>query len=197
MNHHRRVIVDKPTMARTVVALFVVMSFLGLAGSYAAVEDQMTVTLVSKTVTARVQRVYQMDPLDVGSSADFYWKVNIDGTWSPNSPVYQNQRDVILNPFWTFSKVVSYDPGAPMKLIVFELWDDDGVWDDRCDINRTGSRGGAQIWLDMSTGLWNGYDDRWPGDDVYFNLNGNQDGTGPYPDPDDNDCWMVFDTILS
>lgn len=191
-----------PAVRRIMTILLVMISFVTLAVPSGAVEEQAieeqsVTTLASKTVTVRVKEVYQMDPLDIGSSADFYWKVKVDGTWSSNSPTYTNQRDVILSPYWTYSKVVTYDTASPKKLVIFELWDEDGIWDDRCDINRTSSRNGAQIWLDMTTGTWNGFDDRFPGDDIGWLLNGNQDGTGPYPDPDDNDCWMMFDILLS
>jgi len=153
----------------------------------------------TKTMRVTVYYVYQMDPLDIGSAADFYWKAQIDGVWSSRSNIYKDQSVVDLySAPWTYTHSVTYTPGVK-ELVVFELWDDDGLFDDRCDINRTHSRNGAQIWVDMATGDWNGYDDNWGGLwDVKFYLNGNEDGTGGSwgPDSDDNDCYMVFNIAV-
>lgn len=163
------------------------------AQEVAATSDGMEGILSTKHLKVYVYYIYKMDPMDINSAPDFYWKAKCDGVWSPTSATYHDQNIVDLRSTpWTHEFDVTYTAGV-RELVIIELWDDDGLFDDRADINRTSSRNGAQLWVDMSTGDWNGYDDNYGGIfDVKFYLNGNEDGTGPYPDPDDNDCYLQF-----
>ncbi len=108
---------------------------------------------MEKLVTIKIERVRQIDNPDgfLGGNADYYCKVNIDGTWLKST----RQKDSPdWRPNWTFIRSVVGNRNIP---IVIELWDRDITGgDDLCDINPNRGLRTLKLFYNTSTGRISG-----------------------------------------
>lgn len=110
-----------------------------------------------------------LDPVDVGTAADFYFKVTVGSLTPQTSSIYGNDNLIggvtSQTPlrWWDFN--VPDTLSTPTITVKIELWDDDGIKDNLCDISKQASSStdktlgrAAIITYDLRTGEWTGDD---------------------------------------
>jgi len=146
-------------------------------------------------LTVTIKEALQIDGVDVGSDADFYWKVTVAGnTQKSPEPWATNNRHIYPN--WAYTWDVSDVKTVYTVHVTIALYDDDGISDDTMDIS--GSTSKCEIDYDLRSGWWAGTDARYHIDQTtsddpngYGHTSGNEDGSWT-SDQDDCEVWFKF-----
>jgi len=146
-------------------------------------------------LTVTIREALQIDPVDAGSDADFYWKVTVAGnTQKSSEPWATNNRHIYPN--WAYTWDVSDVKTVYSVHVTIALYDDDGISDDTMDIS--GSTSKCEIDYDLRSGWWAGTDARYHIDQTtsddpngYGHTSGNEDGSWT-SDQDDCEVWFRF-----
>jgi hypothetical protein len=107
--------------------------------------------LAAKIANVRIRRVHAIDGLDLGSAADFYSRITIDGN-TVRTPTVMNQDDA--SPNW-LSTISSTANPIHIKIEVYDQDDALSGPDDHCDINPTSARD-LDLYYNVATGAITG-----------------------------------------
>ena len=166
---------------------------------------QASSTTVDWTIEVRVHRVTQIDEIDPGSGADWYWYIIFNNSfdWDGNNVVQKNCDDLILDPPMSY---YFYDDIKNVSIEI-QLWEEDLSVDDLADIS-SHSGGGADgvgnkgqdnhnkaVRGAVLKGIVNRETGSWSGDYLYTDDNGwlVTDGESDDEPGDQNDARIHFE----